>query len=119
MRARCPRCARPCEQFYTPMPGEWFACDNCERGDGVDSVRGIAVALGPLVFTREEADEAQAVRREAKAAWDKAVAAHRKCEAQTVDAPNFVEIAESADADHAWYGLSGLPTGPFGAGLGC
>lgn len=63
LTAPCPNCARPCIEYTDPfgyyIPGHLFACDNCELGDGVDSWRGIAVALGPLTFTLEESQDAE------------------------------------------------------------
>lgn len=67
--ARCPSCARPCEQVPSPTAYPVFACDNCERGD----VGG--VAGGPLTFSQDEAAEAQAARRSAREAWDAAARA--------------------------------------------
>lgn len=72
---RCPRCARKCEPFNTPMPGQWFVCGNCERGDALDSYREVDVAMGPYTFTLEEANEAQRERRLALSAWDLAAVA--------------------------------------------
>jgi hypothetical protein len=67
LTAPCPNCARPCTEYTDPFgyffATPTFACDNCERGDGVDSWRGVAVALGPLTFTLDESRDADLQRR--------------------------------------------------------
>lgn len=67
---RCPRCMRLAYPHEDLAGGRRYYCGDCERGDGVDGVRGVAVALGPLTFSREEAEEAQATRRSAREAWN-------------------------------------------------
>lgn len=68
LSATCPQCALDCDEITDPFGYFFnppaFMCSNCERGDGVDAIRGIAVALGPLTFTLDESQQATAERLE-------------------------------------------------------